>query len=389
LEVLETLAARAWLTGRVSAAALVRKVDAERPTLLLDESDAAFAGPSEYAEALRGVLNTGYRASGKATVCVGQGTDIVARDFVTFCPKAIAGLGKLPDTVRSRSIPIRLKRRRDDEPISPWLTSEPPPEAAKLHARLAAWGEAHVQPLRARRPERPDGLRDRAFDVWRPLLAIADDAGEEWAEEARAAAATLSGAGRADAPTSHGTTLLAKLRELFADADQLSTATILAAVNEDDELPFGAWRDGEGLAPHALAKLLRPYGVRPLAIWVVDHTVRGYRREDFKDSFARYLAKPSARSARTPSQSQESAESQVQGDPDPCTSEPAENPDGDRDLADLADSDAGIGVHEDDDGQLAMVNGRPTPGLPPPDWKPYVVPGAPADEDEDERERYP
>jgi hypothetical protein len=39
--VLETLAARAWLTGRVSAAALVRKVDAERPTLLLDESDAA------------------------------------------------------------------------------------------------------------------------------------------------------------------------------------------------------------------------------------------------------------------------------------------------------------------------------------------------------------
>jgi hypothetical protein len=154
-------------------------------------------------------------------VCVGQGTEIVARDFVTFCPKAIAGLGKLPDTLRSRSIPIRLKRRREDEPIGVWLTSEPPPSAAQLHARLAAWGTAHVKPLRARRPERPDGLRDRAFDVWRPLLAIADDAGkaddDDWPAKARSAAATLSGAGRADAPTSHGTTLLAKLRDLFAD----------------------------------------------------------------------------------------------------------------------------------------------------------------------------
>jgi hypothetical protein len=42
LEVLETLVARPWLTGRVTAAVLARKVDAECPTLLLDESDAAF-----------------------------------------------------------------------------------------------------------------------------------------------------------------------------------------------------------------------------------------------------------------------------------------------------------------------------------------------------------
>ena len=56
LEVLELLVARPWLTGRVTAAVLARKVDAERPTLLLDESDAAFKGEKEYAEALRGLL---------------------------------------------------------------------------------------------------------------------------------------------------------------------------------------------------------------------------------------------------------------------------------------------------------------------------------------------
>jgi hypothetical protein len=117
LEVAVTLVARPWFTGRVSPAALVRKVDSETPTLLLDESDAAFNGDKEYAEALRGVLNTGYRRGGKATVCVGQGANIHARDFSTFGPKAIAGVGRLPDTVADRSISIRLKKRAPWEAI--------------------------------------------------------------------------------------------------------------------------------------------------------------------------------------------------------------------------------------------------------------------------------
>lgn len=60
LEVLESIVCRPWLTGRTSAAALTRKIDGEQPTLLLDESDAAFKGEKEYAEALRGILNSGY-----------------------------------------------------------------------------------------------------------------------------------------------------------------------------------------------------------------------------------------------------------------------------------------------------------------------------------------
>src|SRR5215469_496369 len=42
LEVLSTIVAEPWFTGRVTAAVLVRKVDDKKPTLLLDESDAAF-----------------------------------------------------------------------------------------------------------------------------------------------------------------------------------------------------------------------------------------------------------------------------------------------------------------------------------------------------------
>ena len=60
------------LAGGVShvtaAACLVRKIDAKRPALLLDESDAAFNGDKEYAEVLRGFLNTGYRRGGRHPV---------------------------------------------------------------------------------------------------------------------------------------------------------------------------------------------------------------------------------------------------------------------------------------------------------------------------------
>ena len=72
LEVLEPLVPRPWLTGRVSAAVLTRKVDGETPTLLLDESDAAFTHRSAYGEALRSLLNSGYRRSGRSSLCVGQ-----------------------------------------------------------------------------------------------------------------------------------------------------------------------------------------------------------------------------------------------------------------------------------------------------------------------------
>ncbi len=89
LEVMDALVARPWLTGRVTAAVLVRKVDSERPTLLLDESDAAFKGEKDYAEALRGLLNTGYRAAGTASLCVGQGAGITYRDFSTFGAKKL------------------------------------------------------------------------------------------------------------------------------------------------------------------------------------------------------------------------------------------------------------------------------------------------------------
>src|SRR5262249_31655254 len=96
LVVLKQLVRDPWFTGRVSAAVLVRKVDAKRPTLLLDESDAAFNGEKDYAEALRGILNTGYQRNGVVSLCVGQGANIAYKDFSTFSPEGHRGHRETP-----------------------------------------------------------------------------------------------------------------------------------------------------------------------------------------------------------------------------------------------------------------------------------------------------
>lgn len=196
LEVLEPVCARPWLTGRTSTAALVRRIDRDQPTLLLDESDAALGQDAdrEHREALRGLLNAGYRRSGRVTVCVGQGAALQARDFAAYAAKAIAGIGKLPGTIADRSIRIELRRRTGDEAYARWRDRDGRAEAAPLHQALVEWASDRViGALRDARPELPAGLGDRACDVWEPLLAIADLAGGDWPTQARRAAMALAG----------------------------------------------------------------------------------------------------------------------------------------------------------------------------------------------------
>ena len=129
--------------------------------MLLDESDAAFSGEREYAEALRGILNAGFLRSGRTTLCVGQGTNMTVRDFSTFGPKAIAGIGQLPGTVTDRSIPIELRRRTRDESVQRFRQRDARGQAKPIHARLVTWGPGAVTSLRAARPRLPNALNDR------------------------------------------------------------------------------------------------------------------------------------------------------------------------------------------------------------------------------------
>jgi hypothetical protein len=297
LEVLSLLTPKPWLMSRVTPAALVRRVERSKPTLLLDEIDAVFKHVSEFSEALRGMLNSGYRRSGRWSLCekrVGNWTDI---DFSTFCPKAMAAINDLPDTIADRSIPIRIKRRQRCEVIQTFRIKAATSAAAPLKASLEAWAAAHMAHLTDASPIMPSMLRDRARDVWEPLIAIAEVIGGIYPALAREAAIDLSGGAEASGSDS-GLELLADLRDVFNELDPATTA--VSTQQLVDKLvtligrPWRDYRDGKGISASWFAQQMKAFGVLPGGpYWMFEGTkrkqLRGYRRVSFEDAWNRHL----------------------------------------------------------------------------------------------------
>jgi hypothetical protein len=117
LETVGYLVRSPWQTAGATAASLFREIDRKKPTLLLDEVDALFKGDKKFAQMVRAVLNAGAHYRGAVSRVVGRGADMESKDFRVFCPKALAGIGALVDTVADRSLPIRLKRKLQSEKV--------------------------------------------------------------------------------------------------------------------------------------------------------------------------------------------------------------------------------------------------------------------------------
>jgi hypothetical protein len=296
LEVFELLVAKPWLTGRVTAACLVRKVDQIRPTLLLDESDAAFNGEKEYAEALRGILNTGFYAGGVASCCVGQGANISYKDFKTYCAKAIAGIGTLPDTIADRSIPIRLQRKRPGETVARFRRRHAKSGAQEIRAELSDWIQSTFDDLKEAEPTLPDELTDRQQDGIEPLLAIADAAGGDWPEAVRKAAVEIFHSQDAE-DQNIGVQLLTDIRLIFegTTGDKIITADLIDKLKEIETSPWSDWSKGRGLTPRGLSNLLKPFGICPRTIRFEEKPAKGYLAESFEDAFSRYLTRVAPR----------------------------------------------------------------------------------------------
>jgi hypothetical protein len=308
LEVLRELVRSPLLTMNISDAALFRAIDSRKPTLFFDEVDAVFSPKARergHRDDLRALLNAGYRR-GEFVLRMGGGNNTQLEQFAVFCPKALAGLGTLPPTLASRCIRIEMKRRHKGEPVEDFFPGDLATETKDFRDQLAAWAASAVETLSAARPARVDGLRDRTNEVWRPLLAIAELAGEAWGARARRAAVALAGGD--DEDPSLGLLLLADIRTIFEKrkAERLATVDLVWYLGEHEESPWLEWwidqKTNEPLrtAPRRLAQLLKPYGIRSTTVRVDDErTPKGYKREDFVDAWERFLSpsRPSATSA--------------------------------------------------------------------------------------------
>jgi hypothetical protein len=287
LEITELLVPRPVLAVNCTSAFLFRRVaDPEGlPTILFDEIDTVFGARAKSEnEDIRGLLNAGHRKGAVAGRCVVKGKRIETEELPAYAAVALAGLDDLPDTLMSRSVVIRMRRRAPDEPVQPFRRRECELEAASLREALAAFGQ--TIPAEAW-PEMPPGIADRNADVWEALLAVADAAGSTWPERARVSAVTHVTAAMGGTP-SLGVRLLADLRTAFGDRDHMLTAEILEALNGMDDAPWGDIR-GKPLDPRGLARRLAKYGVERHTVRIGVVTGKGYSRADLSDPWRRYL----------------------------------------------------------------------------------------------------
>jgi len=285
LEVLELLCPRPMHVLNASTAAVFRSIGGERPTLLLDEVDAIFGRrPGDENEELRALLNAGHRPGANIPRCVGPTMEV--KRFPVYAALALAGLGDLPDTLMSRSIIVRMRRRAPTEDVEPFRYRLAGPELADVRDRLATWLDSIREDLAGHWPELPDGITDRPADCWEPLLAIADLAGGDWPRRARVACVELCRVAEGR-EASLGIRLLTDLRAVFGDDDRLTTEVALTRLHELDEAPWAELR-GRPLDARGLARRLHAYGVHSTKVKIAGK-LQGYRREDLWDSWQRYL----------------------------------------------------------------------------------------------------
>ncbi|MEY9944710.1 DUF3631 domain-containing protein [Kitasatospora sp. GAS1066B] len=296
LEIIQTLTPRPLITTDVSPSALFRSISDEaagRPTILFDEIDAIFGPKAAGNEDLRSLINSGYRRTGGILRSVREGENHRVVKFPVYAALATAGLGDLPDTIMSRAVVIRMRRRAPNETVEGFRQRIHEPQGHALRDRLAAWADTTREQIDGAWPEMPDGITDRPADVWEPLIAVADAAGGHWPERARAACLALVNASKANDKGSLGIRLLADLRDAFDGAERMTSVAILERLTAMDDAPW-ADLDGRPLTTRSLARMLGDYvtaendPIRPRNIKVAGSVLKGYYAADLTDAWLRY-----------------------------------------------------------------------------------------------------
>jgi hypothetical protein len=213
LGLLSELVNRPVVAANISSPAFFRVIEETRPTLLIDEADTFLQGNDE----LRGILNSGYakktafvvrmanecaiRNSNEEnskpwteTFCAGEGgkpgrttqrdrpylgngtqTGLRLARFSSWCPKAVAAIGRLPETLADRCIVVRMQRKTVAEKCERLKSLD----GETLRRKCARFVLDHAEEIRSAQPSIPEAVNDRAADIWEPLFALADLAGKE------------------------------------------------------------------------------------------------------------------------------------------------------------------------------------------------------------------
>ena len=276
------------VTG-MTAAAIFRSINDEKPTLILDEAE-GLSGDS-LDDTLRAVLNAGYRR-GQTVRRIGKNG---LEDFPVYCPKVFVLIGDVRDTLRDRSIVILMQR---GEAPRRFVYEPAKAEGAEVGERLKNALEGQRQAIAGvyTTHDQLTFLPDRDAEIWLPLFAICQVMAPHRLTDLQRIAVdmatektvgikrhtNLQGAEREAEDDEYSKRLVRDLLEVMGTGKHVWTNDALPKLFA---LPTGPWRKfrGDGLSPHDMSNMLKRHGIQPKSIRVggkKNGTVRrGYSRD--------------------------------------------------------------------------------------------------------------
>lgn len=301
-EIIDLVSCNGLRTVGATAPAIFRSIhmhelEGKTLTLIIDEAE-TLRTRSESAEAIREILNAGYRRGQYVMRCEREAeNNFEVKRFNIYCPKVIVLIGNLPDTIADRCIPITMRRRKSGEHVERFFYSQVSREAKRCQKRLQNW--AKINRLKVKRCHRQDleFLEDREAELWLPLFSVCRVIAPERLEELKTFALNISRRKQSEEPAEFGVLLLKDIREIFYrnEADRLPTVGLLSALAGNEESPWSTWSNGKGLDARGLARLLRPFKIGSHNLRMDDRTIpKGYERVDFEEVWATYLPANSA-----------------------------------------------------------------------------------------------
>lgn len=296
-EILSFISANPVNSGAMTPASMFKTMADEKPTIFIDEAESL---SSEAASNMRVVLNMGYRKGQTVRRVVGQ----EVREYQVYCPKCFILIGDVYDTLKDRSIIVRMRRGEASERF----VYEPvKAEGAVLRDKIAMWIEENHSALidSFTRFAGIDFLTDRDEEIWSPLFVLCqmiaperlndlkrlavDMATEKTMESRRYS--ELENAEEKAADDEYASRLLLDVAALIDGKKSMPTADILSQLRE---IPTAPWRvyKGEGITMHSLSNMLSRFGVAPCNIQVGKgrekrKIVKGYRALDVKAGIER------------------------------------------------------------------------------------------------------
>ncbi len=285
LDVLDCLVSKPLGTSNITAAGAFRAIDTEKPTLLIDEFDSAGSRNSE----LRNIINAGHRRSQARVIRAKSSHDV-------YCPKALAAIGDIPSTIVDRAFVIQMKRKGRNDSIKALNFSLLLAKTESVRQRLVRWSQDNGDALASATHEVPEEVKsDRARDNARPLLAIAATVGGRWPEHVSEAVVALSSMADQEVEADVAEVLLKDLARIFrlTEAERIETKVILRKLAAREASPWPTFSQGQPITREQLARLLRPFGVKPSKWAGKGHPRkfhRGYTLTDLRDAFVRYAS---------------------------------------------------------------------------------------------------